>query len=151
MTDSGKAGWGEAFRNASAEDLPPSFRDRSMRARFSRLALGLLLDALGTIWIRVRPVDMEHVPESGSCLVCSNHVSFLDGPAFAKALRGRRKRSFAALGSDRYFSGGIKGVIAAAFRVLPTNPGRNIRGTLRCAAAALNEGAALYIAPEGGL
>jgi long-chain acyl-CoA synthetase len=116
----------------------------------SRFLLGNLLECLGTLWIRVRRSGLENLPREDACLVCSNHVSYLDGPAFAKAVRKWRSGSFAALGLEKYFTGGVKGVIADAFHVVPTNPERNIRSTIRRAAAALKSGTALYISPEGG-
>lgn len=96
---------------------------------------------------RVKVVGRENVPKTGPLLVASNHLSWLDG-FFLAGFTPRRGRALVSAG---LVSGPIVKPIAVRAGIIPTpyTGPHAIREALNLARAALDEGAAIGIFPEG--
>ena len=87
---------------------------------------------------------LDHVPEQGSFLLASNHLSFLDPPA----LGCRLPRNLHYFARDSLFKGPL-GVIIRNLNSIPVNRSQLDLGTLRKVLAVLREGHPLLVFPEG--
>lgn len=98
------------------------------------------------IWLRFQSHGSENVPRTGSCLVASNHVSYLDPPMLAC---GVQHRLIHFLARDTLWTPGVGAWFMTAIQCIPIDRTRGDVGALRKAIAVLKEGEALALFPEG--
>jgi 1-acyl-sn-glycerol-3-phosphate acyltransferase len=97
----------------------------------------------------MKTVGMETVPESGPLLLVPNHDSQWDPVVIAVALRKRRKLRFLARANLWKIPG--LGPVLYAIGQIPIERGAGDAGALDEATAALRDGAAICVFPEGKL
>lgn len=142
--------WSALVQAAGPADLPEGLgeRRRGLSAIVLRVALSFLrLAARVLFWLRVQGRD--RVPPEGPFLACPNHVSFLDGFLVAAALPPTAVRHALAMGEADYVTHGLAGRVARFAGVAPIDPSRTLRRAMSCAAAALKDGRAVILFPEG--
>ncbi|UCF68817.1 MAG: AMP-binding protein [Acidobacteriota bacterium] len=110
---------------------------RVMRAVF-RLAFGLRINGV------------EHLPSSGSYLVCPNHASFLDAFVTVAALPSSVLTRVFFVGYSEYFDGVIGRWFSRWVRNIPVDQNRHMTRSLQAAAEGLRRGLVLVVFPEGG-
>ena len=104
------------------------------------LKLGLLL------WNRFTARGSENVPATGSCIICANHVSFLDPPILGAGVRHRHVRFMA---RDTLMHGGFLGWLLPRIGIISLDRTRGDIGALRKAIQTLKSGAVVGLFPEG--
>jgi 1-acyl-sn-glycerol-3-phosphate acyltransferase len=102
-----------------------------------------------SIWGRMRVTGAECVPEHGPVLLVPNHDSQMDPLLVALALRGRRALRF--LGRANLWRVPGLAPILHGLRQIPIERGKGDIDALWAATAALREGEAICIFPEGRL
>jgi 1-acyl-sn-glycerol-3-phosphate acyltransferase len=119
-----------------------------MLKQLSRLTLGPLARAL----FRAKIVGRRNVPRSGSVILASNHLSFIDSVVIT--LFAPRPVSF--LAKDTYFTGtGLKGFASRTFftsiGAIPVTrgAGQAAQAALDAGLGLLHEGEAFAVYPEG--
>jgi len=119
-----------------------------MLKQLSRLTLGPLARAL----FRAKIVGRRNVPKSGSVILASNHLSFIDSVVIT--LFAPRPVSF--LAKDTYFTGtGLKGFASRTFftsiGAIPVTrgAGQAAQAALDAGLGLLHEGEAFAVYPEG--
>ncbi|MEM7247462.1 MAG: AMP-binding protein [Acidobacteriota bacterium] len=146
-----ESGWGAIVASATAEDLPEHLRER--RKGISLVALQILIRWIGRwtffLLFRLTAKGRHHLPQEGPYLVCPNHVSFLDGFLVSTLFPKRVVAHSFVLGEAEYVEGGLAGWFSSFVGLLPTDPNRYLRKSLRQAAAGLKQGRVLLIFPEG--
>ena len=96
---------------------------------------------------RFTMVGRERVPDTGSLLICGNHVSTLDPPLIPAFLPRNDSWSMA---KAEYFEGsGFRHWIFTAFHAFPVVRHTADRTAIRRATAILREGQTLILYPEG--
>ncbi|MGH9194726.1 MAG: lysophospholipid acyltransferase family protein [Acidimicrobiia bacterium] len=112
------------------------------------IAKNILVPFLAT-WFRWHIEGVEHIPATGPAIIACNHISYLDPLAIAYAVNnnGRRPRFLAKSGLFKY---PVIGWILKSARQIPVDRGsRNAPQSLDHAEAALNQGEAVIVFPEG--
>jgi 1-acyl-sn-glycerol-3-phosphate acyltransferase len=98
------------------------------------------------VWERYECFGAENVPDSGGCIVASNHVSFLDPPAVGAGV-GNRLVHF--LARDTLFRGWLRNWFFTAVKCVPIDRTKGDVGALRKSLQILKEGKLLALFPEG--
>lgn len=88
----------------------------------------------------------ENVPETGGCILASNHLSWADPPAVQLAVN----RPLRYMANDFLFRIPVLGALIRYFGAFPVRRGVLDKEAIRRAEAALRAGDALVIFPEGG-
>jgi len=98
---------------------------------------------------RLRVEGAEQLPTAGPCVICANHVSFLDPPALAAALPWRTL-SRVNWSGDRLllFSNPLRRFVCRAMCIFPVDQ-RSPAGVLASAVAVLRQNHMLVWFPEG--
>lgn len=96
------------------------------------------------LWHRYEVRGAENVPQSGGCLIASNHTSYLD-PAAVSC--GTRKRRAWFLARDTLYGG--RKFFFDAFHCIPLNRERGEVAALRKSVQMLRDGHLLALFPEG--
>ena len=96
---------------------------------------------------RIEFHGLENVPGEGSCILASNHPSFIDPPLLGGAMRFRR-RAVRFLARDTLFKG-VLGWILRNVHVIPLDPGKGSVSSMRKAITIMQEGGVVGIFPEG--
>jgi len=96
------------------------------------------------IWHRYEVRGAENVPQSGGCLIASNHTSYLDPAAVSCGTR-RRRAWF--LARDTLYGG--RKFFFDAFHCIPLNRERGEVAALRKSVQMLRDGHVLALFPEG--
>ncbi|PZD93507.1 1-acyl-sn-glycerol-3-phosphate acyltransferase [Paenibacillus sambharensis] len=104
-----------------------------------------LLDVLYTLLFRIRAEGLEHVPDHGPVLLCSNHISNFDPPAVG--LKVRRRVHFMA--KAELFSFKPLGALLTAIGAFPVKRGGVSKESIKLALQLLKDGQVMGIFPEG--
>ncbi len=97
------------------------------------------------IYGRWEVIGREHVPSSGSVILVSNHISYLDPPLMGCALpRIGEFMAKADLWNNRFLA-----FVMPLLNVFPVNPGKADLSSLRKALKVLESGMVLGLFPEG--
>ena len=107
----------------------------------------IYLFALDCLHLKVRGLD--HLPEKGPYLLCSNHQSYIDPMVMAGALPWRLFRDTFALGTSDIFGAGFMRRLARWLRVAVLDPDANLVSAMRAGAFGLSQGHILVLYPEG--
>lgn len=105
----------------------------------------LILRGLMAIFLDYEVVGLENVPRKGPLIVAINHMNFLD-PVMATVFIPRDTVSMA---KAELFGSPVVGLVFRLYGAFPVRRGEIDRTALRKAMAALKEGKALLMAPEG--
>jgi 1-acyl-sn-glycerol-3-phosphate acyltransferase len=100
---------------------------------------------IATMVFRLRVEGREHVPPRGAVIIAANHVSFLDPIVLALAVR----RPVCFMAKKELFRFRPFGWLLRCYGVFPVDRGGRDRQALARAVAALQQGEALAIFPEG--
>ncbi len=106
----------------------------------------LIMLALLRIWCRYRVHGVENVPESGGCLIVSNHASFLDPPALGCGISTRPVHYMA---RDTLARNPFIRWLFRKWCVILIDRERGDVGALRSALKLLSSGEVVGLFPEG--
>jgi len=98
---------------------------------------------------RFRVGGMENLPADYPFLICPNHLSYLDVCFLVMALPWRVVRRQFFLGYTNFFESGLLGFIGRRIKVIPVDPDRALRQSLRLGAEGLRGSTVLIVFPEG--
>jgi long-chain acyl-CoA synthetase len=144
--------WKQILSEANSGDAEGKYVLRS--SGWMVLAHYLLLRIayfLSKLLFRLEVQGLENLPRKRPFLICPNHQSYLDGVLMAAVLPYGVFRYVFTLGLTTFFSGGIKGAIARAGRVVPIDPDTNVVRATQVSAMGLRAGQALLVFPEGSM
>jgi long-chain acyl-CoA synthetase len=105
------------------------------------------LFALDRFHLKVR--GLEHLPDKGPYLVCSNHQSYIDPLVMVGAFPWRLFRDTYALGTSDIFGKGFMRRLAGWLRVVVLDPDANLVPAMRAGFFGLSHGHILILYPEG--
>lgn len=94
---------------------------------------------------RVKIVGKENIPQDGACIICANHLNYLD--AAAVVLFNKRNVSFIA--KEDLFHSKILNWLAHVFDIIPIKRGKQDMESMKRSMKALKDGEILGIFPEG--
>jgi long-chain acyl-CoA synthetase len=142
--------WDRLLQAAGPEHLPEQLRrPRSLLNRTLLWAMLRTTHLLARVFLRLRMLGVEHLPERGPVLVCPNHTSFLDGFVVCSSLPWRLLRHAFVLGEHDYISSGVAAILARFVGLVPTDPNLHLRHSMQVCAAGLKDGRTLILFPEG--
>jgi 1-acyl-sn-glycerol-3-phosphate acyltransferase len=118
---------------------------RTYRPRLYRTSRWVLL-ALFKLFHRLRVQGSHHVPQTGGCLLASNHASFMDPPALSCAIKHRVVRFMA---RDTLFKEGLRSWFMHGVAAFPISRERGDVGALKKCIQLLKGGDCVGIFPEG--
>lgn len=90
----------------------------------------------------------ENIPAEGSCVLASNHVSFLDPPLIACAARFQR-RAVRFMARDTLYSSSFGSWFLDAIHAIPLSRNKGDIGALRIAIKTIKSGSPVALFPEG--
>ncbi|SFE33593.1 lysophospholipid acyltransferase family protein [Alteribacillus iranensis] len=105
----------------------------------------LLCRIFFTVFFRVEIKGKENIPEDGSVLICSNHMSNLDPPLVGSFIK--RKLNFMA--KEELFNVALLGRLLPHLGAFPVKRGAGDRQALRKGLGLLNQGEVMCLFPEG--
>lgn len=105
----------------------------------------LIVHLLYRFLFRYEALGMEHIPDTGAVLLCSNHLSNWDPPFVALPLK-RRVRFMA---KEELFKVPVLRQIIRYFGAFPVKRGASDKGAIRTALSILRNGQVMVIFPEG--
>ncbi len=94
---------------------------------------------------RVKFVGKENIPEQGACIICANHLNYLD--AAAVVIFNKRKVRFIA--KEDLFHSKLMNWLAHVFDIIPIKRGKQDMESMKRSMKALKDGEILGIFPEG--
>jgi long-chain acyl-CoA synthetase len=144
--------WKQILSEANSDDAEEKYVLRS--SGWTVLGHYLLLRMayfLSRLLFRLKVQGQENLPRERPFLICPNHQSYLDGVLMAAVLPYSVFRHVFTLGLTTFFSGGIKGAIARAGRVVPIDPDTNVVRATQVSAMGLRAGQNLLVFPEGSM
>ena len=134
-------------------DAPDEFVLAAIRRRPLGTALGYLLAKMLQIFFqdrfRLRISGLEKLPQSGPCLICPNHQSFLDPIVLACVLPWPLFRDAFSLGTTEIFGSILPRRAARLLKVVPVDPDSALVSAMRAGAYGLRRGKVLVLFPEG--
>ncbi len=104
---------------------------------------------LGCLLLPLRVRGRETLQLDPPFLICSNHGSYLDVFLLAGTLPRRVLQRLFFLGYTDLFSGAVLSFLARRLRIIPIDPDRQLRKSLRLGLAGLQKGLILCAFPEG--
>ena len=102
-------------------------------------------NVVARILFRVKIVWEENIPETGSFILCGNHVHALDAPVII--VTAKRKIRFMA--KEELFKNKVISYLAKIFEVIPVKRGTADLDAVKLSMKAIKEGDILGIFPEG--
>lgn len=102
-------------------------------------------NVVARILFRVKIVGEENIPETGSFILCGNHVHALDAPVII--VTAKRKIRFMA--KEELFKNKVISYLAKIFEVIPVKRGTADLDAVKLSMKAIKEGDILGIFPEG--
>jgi 1-acyl-sn-glycerol-3-phosphate acyltransferase len=130
-----------------AEEVKSTF---TQRWRWNKRAplrgfYNVAMRVLGTLLIRLRFVDLHHVPASGPAILMINHVSWADPFLVLIAV----KRSVSAMAKVEAFEDARTRWMLGPYGTIPVHRGAVDLQAIRAATEVLREGGLVLISPEG--
>jgi long-chain acyl-CoA synthetase len=117
-------------------------------SRLLTFSVSLVVGVVCVLYFRLTVRGREHLGE-GSCIICPNHTSYLDGFLIFTALPLGMKYRLFFLGLRNYFEVPVLRSMLRSLRIIPVDPARNIVETLQASAFVLKHGKVLCVFPEG--
>ena len=102
------------------------------------------------LMFRFKVEGREHIPEEGPFVITPNHASYLDGFIIAAAVPFSTFRKLHFLGTQEFFTGGIKAWVARMGHVIPIDAEIYLNKALQLSSYVLKGRRSLCIFPEGG-
>jgi long-chain acyl-CoA synthetase len=122
--------------------------EQNLPQRLFTPVCSLLFGTLFKLLFELKVQGQEHL-QAQNCIICPNHVSFLDGfLIFGAVPWALRSRLFFA-GATDYFELPVLRDFAKVMRVIPINAARRLVDAMQAAAYILRQGKILCIFPEG--
>ena len=103
---------------------------------------------LARVFFGLKSQGREHLTPHAS-LLCSNHVSFMDGFLIFLVLPPARRRDLFFMGTTIYFNFPIVHSLVKALRVIPIDSARHLINAMQASAYVLRHGKTLCVFPEG--
>lgn len=100
---------------------------------------------LFAILFRLRAMGLENIPEAGSVVLCSNHISLWDPPVLGTPL----KRKVYFMAKAELFDIPVLGFLIKNVGAFPVKRGGVSKESIRLATSLLKEGNVMGIFPEG--
>lgn len=97
------------------------------------------------LFYRIKVVGMENIPKEGACMICANHVHWLDTISFAIHF----KRMFYPMAKEELFNNKIMGYILSDAGCFPVKRGKGDTEAVEKAKDYLKNGEIVWIFPEG--
>jgi len=110
-----------------------------------RKFLKAIFNAVAKIIFRVKVVGEENVPETGSYILCGNHIHALDAPALV--VTAKRKIIFMA--KAELLENKILAYLAKVFEIIPVKRGTADMDAIKSSMKAIKNGELLGLFPEG--
>lgn len=117
------------------EDAPRAYR-----------AFALLFRWYFRLYHRLRVEGMEHIPESGGCLIACNHTSYLDPPAIGCMVR---HRVFRFVARNTLWEGRFNAWFFRVTRCIPISRETGDLAAMRAVLKAVKAGDLVALFPEG--
>jgi long-chain acyl-CoA synthetase len=92
---------------------------------------------------------LEKLPQTGPCIISSNHQSYLDPLILGSVLPPELFRRTFAVGTSDIFGKGFMRKLARSIKVVVLDPDANLVPAMRAGAFGLRHGLALILYPEG--
>ncbi|MCX6544786.1 MAG: AMP-binding protein [Acidobacteria bacterium] len=99
--------------------------------------------------IGLRVTGLEHVPLSGSYIVCPNHQSYLDAFLVVGALPYRAFKRLFFVGASEYFATPVTAWLGRKMNVVPVDPDANLVRAMQAGGFGLRRDRILVLFPEG--
>lgn len=119
----------------------PNTKWKMFEAKVVKGFLGLLYRLV----YRVKIVGKENIPKQGACIICANHLNYLD--AAAVVIFNKRKVRFIA--KEDLFHSKLMNWLAHVFDIIPIKRGKQDIESMKRSMKALKDGEILGIFPEG--
>ncbi len=100
------------------------------------------------IFFRLEIHGEENIPAEGSCVLASNHVSFLDPPLIACVARFKR-RAVRFMARDTLYSSAFESWFLNAIHAIPLSRDKGDIAALRTAIKTIKSGSPVALFPEG--
>ncbi|MBO0859082.1 MAG: AMP-binding protein [Chloracidobacterium sp.] len=144
--------WKEIIASANPDESVERYViDPGAFARATHCLALKLAFLIARIVFRLEVSGLEMLPKDRPFIICPNHQSYLDGALVAAVLPYRVIWNLVMLGFTPFFSGGFKGKIARALRIVPTDADMQAGRAMRVSAAGLKAKQNFIIFPEGSL
>lgn len=125
-------------------DLSPNrYRNLSLKGIY------LFLNGLFRIFWKIKTVGLENIPKAEPCIICANHVSYLDAPALGSSLPFPILKHTYFIGFAGYFENSMLKYATKLCKVVPINAGTRLIDALQVSAHILKKGHSICIFPEG--
>ncbi len=126
---------------------------RLLKPRTISMTIGFVIMKAFYLVIRLlfgfRVTGREHLPASGSFLLCPNHQSYLDALCLISALPYRIFRQVFFVGATEYFASRLMRWVARMINLIPVDPDANLVRAMQAGAFGLRNGKVLVLFPEG--
>ncbi len=112
---------------------------------FERKIVKAILHGLYKIVYRIEIIGAQNIPQEGACIICPNHVNYLDAVGLVTACK--RKVNF--VGKDDLFDNPILCWLGRLFDVIPVKRGQQDMEFMKRTLKLLKNGEVLGLFPEG--
>ena len=121
------------------------------RPLFTPLAFSLmrLVNLAARVLMGLRVSGLDHVPLSGSFIVCPNHQSYLDAFLVVGSLPYRTFKRLFFVGASEYFATPFTAWLATQMNVVPVDPDANLVRAMQAGGFGLRRDRILVLFPEG--
>ena len=144
-----QAGWKAILQEESTD---PEVLALARPGRFAEGVLFMLtrlVQIFASDRFRMRVSGLEKFPAQGSCIISSNHQSYLDPILMAGYLPWPVFRNLFSVGTSEIFGSGFMRRLARWVRVIVVDPDVNLIPAMRAGAFGLRHGRVLILYPEG--
>ena len=107
------------------------------------------LHALLRLFWKIQIFGVENLPQTSPCIICANHVSYLDAPILGSSLPFSVLKHTYFLGFAQYFESSFLKYSTKTCKVIPINAGTRLIDALQVAAYILKNNNSICIFPEG--
>jgi len=134
-------------------DLPPATDPVLAPLLWKRRVMApiewLICRAVCGLFARVDVEGLQHLPATGSFLICPNHQSYFDPFLLCGVLPLATFRQMFVVGAAEYFETPSMRWVARQINLVPVNPDASLVPAMRAGAFGLTHGKVLLLFPEG--
>jgi long-chain acyl-CoA synthetase len=141
--------WAEILR----QEPPPELQEQielghPWWARLFNAGCSWVFGFLARVFFGLTSQGREHLTPHAA-LLCSNHVSFMDGFLIFLVMPPARRRDLFFMGTTIYFNLPLVRSLVQALRVIPVDSARHLIDAMQASAYVLRHGKTLCVFPEG--